>query len=366
MGLRRFSSGLRKPLPELLIASATVVAFAVALVGLELLLRRVDPRYLDRVGGPTIYSEAYGWKPRPGFEGLLHGVLTTVNAAAYRGREHPKERPSDRTRIVMLGDSIAFGVRVTDGQTFSALLESRSERFYVVNLAVEGYGTDQELLRLEREGLLYHPHVVILNFCLTNDVLNNSLRTDTEDERVPKPYFSWDGDALHLHDEHLKLSRLGKVEHWLEDESHLYHRVAALLPARPARRPTSEGQGEAAVRKGRRKATDLTFRLIRRVDEVTRRAGARFLVLLHPDEPALRRRSPLLQAFCWTPLLEGIAVVDLGERYRSEGMTFDQIALDYQGHLSPLGHHFAAEEIEALLAETPPRQHRVACRDDPR
>ena len=31
-----------------------------------------------------------------------------------------------------------------------------------------------------------------------------------------------------------------------------------------------------------------------------------------------------------------------------------------------IGHHFASEEIEALLAEAPPRAHRVACRDDPR
>ncbi len=194
--------------------------------------------------------------------------------------------------------------------------------------------------------------MVILNFCLTNDVLNNSLRTDTEDEHVPKPYFSGDGDALHLHDEHLKLTRLGRIAQWLEDESHLYHRVAALFPARPARRPTSEGQAEATVRIGRLQATELTFRLIRRVEEVTKAGGARFLVLLHPDEPVFRRRSPLLQAFCFTPLLEGIAVVDLGERYRAEGMAFDQLSLDYQGHLSPLGHHFAAEEVEALLTST--------------
>ena len=353
---------MRRPFGEILLAAGTVAAFAFVLVGLELLLRRLDPRYLDRQG-PTIYSETYGWKPRPGYAWLLHGVPTTVNAKAYRGREHPLRKPPDRTRVVMLGDSIAFGARVTDEQTFGALLESGSGRFDVVNLAVEGYGTDQELLRLENEGLAYHPDVVVLNFCMTNDVLNNALRSDTEDDGVPKPYFSWEEGALHLHDEHLKRSGFRRSLQWLEDQSFLYHRLAALLPARER---TGQGHGADAAGIRRLPSEDLTFRLIRRIDEVTKDQGARLLVVLHPDEPAFRLRSPLLQSFCWTQLLEGIPVVDLGDRYRAEGMAFDQIALDYQGHLTPLGHHLAAEEIETLLAQTPSREHRVACRDDAR
>ena len=351
---------MRKPRPEIRLALGTVVAFAFVLVGLELLLRRLDPRYLDR-HGPTIYSETYGWKPRPGYAWLLHGVPTTVNAKAYRGREHPLRKPPDRTRVVMLGDSIAFGARVTDEQTFGALLESGSGRFDVVNLAVEGYGTDQELLRLENEGLAYHPDVVVLNFCMTNDVLNNVRQSDTEDEGVLKPYFSWEEGALRLHDEQLKLSAPRRALQWLADESFLYHRVAGLLPARTRR---GQGQGANPDRVRRLPSEDLTFRLIQRIEAVTRREGARLLVVLHPDEPAFRRRSPLLQSFCWTKLLEGIPVVDLGERYRAAGMTFDQIALDYQGHLTPLGHQLAAEEMGAVLTETPSREHRVTCRDD--
>jgi GDSL-like lipase/acylhydrolase family protein len=351
---------LRRPSPEALLALAAVAAVAFGLVGLELLLRLLDPRYLDRQG-PTVYSETYGWAPRPGFAWLLHDIPTHVNAKSYRGPEHTLAKPPGRTRVVVLGDSIAFGARATDDQTFSALLQSRGERYDVVNLAVEGYGTDQELLRLEHEGLAYHPDVVILSFCLTNDVLNNSLHADSEDARVPKPYFTWDEGTLVLHDEHVKLSKLRRMAQWLEDESQVFRRAAALLPARTAE---AESHPETAVRLKRLPAEDLTFRLIRRIHEVTLEAKARFLVVLHPDEPAYRRRSPLLQSFCWTPLLEGIPVVDLGDRYRAEGAKFDDIAVDYQGHLTPLGHRLTALEIEALLSETPPRPHRVACRDD--
>ena len=353
---------MRRPLPELLLAASTCVAFVAILAVLEYGLRVAEPRYLDRDGGALVYSEDYGWKLRAGFRGVFHGAFTTINAGEFRGPSHPLEKPAGRTRIVMLGDSITFGHGVRDAETFSALLESRAGRFDVVNLSVEGYGTDQELLRLEREGLRYAPDVVILNVCLTNDVVNNELTTDQQDpeERIPKPYFSLEGGELRLHDAHLKLTRLRRVGQWLRDQSHLYRRLVSLLPAREPR--TSAVKREPRL--DMRTATDLTLRLIRRAADDSRRAGARFLVLLHPDQPAFRGRSPLLRKLCRTSLLDGIPVVDVGESYRAQRLEFDQICLDYQGHLTPLGHSFAERLIETLLAEPPSTEHRLACAEE--
>ena len=113
MALKRFhSSTLREASPRSCSPPGPSSPSGSCLVGLELGLRRLDPRYLDR-HGPTVYSETYGWKPRPGFAWLLHGVPTTVNDRAYRGREHPLAKPPGRTRVVLLGDSITFGARVT-------------------------------------------------------------------------------------------------------------------------------------------------------------------------------------------------------------------------------------------------------------
>jgi hypothetical protein len=327
---------------ELLLATGTVVVFVAALAGAEGLLRHADPHYLDRVQGSTVYSEKYGWRMRPGFEGRLHDVFISVNSRGYRGREHPFEKPLGRTRVLMLGDSVTFGVKVSDGETFSDLLESRSGHFEVVSLAVPGYGTDQELLLLEREGRRYRPDVVILNFCLANDAVNNA-------GELRKPFFRPEGEGLRLHDEHLRLPPLGRARQWLADESHLYHRLRGLLPGRPAPPSAPEPDAGEFVRMGPRGAAELTFRLIRRLHEVAKGAGARFLVLLHPDEAAFHERSSLLRRFRRAPELEGIAVQDLGERYRALGLTFEQIAVDEQGHLSPAGHRFTAEAIERLL-----------------
>jgi hypothetical protein len=350
---------VRKPLPELLLAGSTCVVFVAVLAGLEYGLRAVNPRYLDRDESALVYSDDYGWKLRAGFQGVFHGAFTTINAREFRGRNHPLEKPAGRTRILMLGDSIAFGHGVSDGETFSALVESRDPRYDVVNLSVEGYGTDQELLRLEREGLRYSPDVVILNFCLTNDVVNNELTTDQQDpeERSPKPYFSLEGETLRLHDAHLSLSPPRRVAQWLQDQSHLYRRLISLLPARGPR----SGPLRHEARLDPQAATDLTFRLIRRIAERSRLAGARFLLLLHPDQPAFRGRSPLRRKFCKSPLLEGIPVVDVGDSYRARQLEFDQVCLDYQGHLTPLGHAFAAQLVETLLAEPPTTEHRVSC-----
>jgi len=84
----------------------------------------------------------------------------------------------------MLGDSVTFGSGVRDDGTFCAL---RAWRYDVVNLGVEGYGTDQELLQLEHEGLAYHPDVVVLNFTVANDIWNVRSRRD-DVTRLPKPY----------------------------------------------------------------------------------------------------------------------------------------------------------------------------------
>ena len=303
-----------------------------------------------------VYSEDYGWALRRGFRGAFHGVFTTVNERGLPGPRCTQAPVTGRTRVVMLGDSITFGVGVTDAETFSALLEERSERFEVINLAVEGYGTDQELIRLEREGLAYRPAVVILNFCVANDLVNNA-------GSAPKPYFTLEGGALRRHDAHMRLPWWRAAAQWLDG------RVASLpspggpAPGAPeASRAGSASAGRSGGPEGRRGADFRPHPAHRRAEPG---GSARFLVLLHPDEIAFGERSSVLRRFCKTDALGGIAVVDLGARYRALGLDYESIARDEQGHLTPLGHHFAAEIIEGLLTDPPTGGLRLACRDEP-
>ncbi len=340
----------RLPVRELLLAAATVAACTALLVVAELAARRLDPHYLDRTRGSEVFSERYGWKLRPGFAGLLHDVPTTVNASGYRGALHPYQRTPGKTRLLMLGDSITFGSWARDYDTFSYLLEHRSDRYEVVNLAVEGYGTDQELLVLEDAGPRYRPDVVVLNVCIANDPLDNLLPRWWYWR--PKPHFSWDGRRLVLHDEELRLSPARRAIQWLADESHLLNRLRELLPfaSEPSLFPPVPRQEGERQRFDRHAANELTARIVFRVSDVARRGGEDLLVLLHPDKPTFEGTSKVAPKLAAALREQGIWVEDLAEFYRGAGLSHKQVAIDWQGHLTPLGHHFVAEEIESLLA----------------
>ena len=86
------------------------------------------------------------------------------------------------------------------------------------------------------------------------------------------------------------------------------------------------------------------------MDEVARGAGARLLVVLHPNQPEILHPSRLSTRLLEDPELEGIPILDLGARYRARGLGPGELLLDFQGHLSPLGHRVAVEEIETWLA----------------
>ena len=68
------------------------------------------------------------------------------------------------TRIAVFGCSQTFGSGVEDDETFSARLAVSLRGVEVLNFGVHGYGTDQMLLRWEREGVAYAPDVVVLAF----------------------------------------------------------------------------------------------------------------------------------------------------------------------------------------------------------
>jgi lysophospholipase L1-like esterase len=88
-------------------------------------------------------------------------------------------------RIVVLGDSLTFGIAVDDGERFTDVLGRRFSGLEVINLGVTGYGTDQELRVLELEGFRYQPDIVMLVVTLSNDLQDiGYTRRD-----LPKPYY---------------------------------------------------------------------------------------------------------------------------------------------------------------------------------
>src|SRR4029078_12555389 len=95
-----------------------------------------------------------------------------------------------------------------------------------------GAGTSQERIKLEREGLSPAPRVVVLNFCLANDLADNALPVFLYDGVHPNPYFRLRDGTLELHAEHLRLAAAARTALWLSEHSVLFN---VLSPGRVGR-----------------------------------------------------------------------------------------------------------------------------------
>lgn len=123
------------------------------------------------------YDRLLGWNPRANLKNhdIGSGAFLSTNSQGIRGtKEYSTEKVGNTLRIITLGDSFTFGEEVSDNQTFSSFLERKIPGIEVINLGVGGFGHDQMLLKLETEGIKYHPDIVILGF-LGTDMERNIL-----------------------------------------------------------------------------------------------------------------------------------------------------------------------------------------------
>jgi lysophospholipase L1-like esterase len=322
----------------------------------ELALRAWQPEFLrhSRVRHPHVYDETYGWSLRPGARYVGRGGETiTVNEDGYRGARHAPAPDPRVKRIVMLGDSITFGTGVGDDETFSHLLDARAD-LEVLNLGVDGYGTDQALIRLEREGLPRRPQVVILNFCVRNDIYDNALPVALYDGRSPKPYFTLSGNGLEKHDTHLRLSRAQRAAVLVMERSHLVNAILGDAPQVVGEGRDEEDWGDRrqAVLADFERAAEVTRRLILTMADRSAESGAAFVVLVHPDRRAWSDDPAMV-----TPLTAGglgrTHLVTMSAHYRARKLTFEELTLDRLGHLSPRGHRVASEVIHSVIDSLP-------------
>jgi hypothetical protein len=320
------------------------------MVGAEGLARLWAPDYLTRTRGIHVFSETCGWAPRKGASATIEGSRVALNARGYRGRALAVPRAGGLTRVVVLGDSVAFGLGVSDEQTFAHLLDFRDNGIEAGNLAVQGYGPDQELLLLEREGLREDPDVVVLAFCLANDFADAVLPVSLYDGRTAKPRFRLAGDHLVLDDSSLRQSPTRAALQWLSDHSQVFNRLSALAPRggllpdlhwRARKRDALRDEGYALR---------LSLALVRRMDALCRERGIAFLVATFPSQTSYRAKTSLAERFLAALRSDGIPVVDMAARYRGLGLRYKQVALDYMGHLGPRGHAAASRVLEGEIA----------------
>jgi hypothetical protein len=99
------------------------------------------------------------------------------NSMGFRGSREFGPKPPGVVRLLLLGDSMTYGLGVNDDQTFACHLERNLREGQipaeVVNSGCPGKGTDYELKLFQTRGVKLHPDVTVLCF-FYNDFDDNA------------------------------------------------------------------------------------------------------------------------------------------------------------------------------------------------
>jgi hypothetical protein len=313
-------------------------------------------------------------------------VTVRTNALALRGAPASVEKPAGTYRVLVLGDSFAFGFGVEDEQAFPAVLERTlapppgRERVEVLNAGVAGWSADQYLLFLETRGFALSPDLVLLAVSENDpgDLAWNRLTLD--ERRLPRRieptrrYIDRRGAMRYLRGGPLALPALRfPGQAWLADHSRLYYwlhyRIARAWTARDLegeeRRlaeqagPPPEGPIASldpdAIQRGLWSGAGFRLRFHRHLVAAIRAACAGRGVAL----------ATLLVAFRGPPPQAGSAAADLADDCARDprcttssqllaGHAEDELFFAQDGHWTPRAHELVGRGLARWLAGVEP------------
>lgn len=124
-----------------------------------------------------------------------HKILRTNQAGMREDKDFALQKPEGTVRILGLGDSGMWGWSLDQGQGYMEVLEANLNAredlpdVEVLNLAVPGYNTYQELRALETKGLPYQPDVVVVGWCENDFMLPFFMYSRRDHFKEPGSYF---------------------------------------------------------------------------------------------------------------------------------------------------------------------------------
>ena len=152
-----------------IIIVAILVGFAIG----EIAVRLIPDSWVPQLAPVQASQLDLTGLQRPSDNPLLYYELVPsvagVNPAGYRGRQYTEAKPDGVKRIMGIGNSTAFGLGVVEADTYLRRMEtllnpSGGEPVQVVNLAVPGYNTQQELEMLRTRGFDFDPDLIVLGY----------------------------------------------------------------------------------------------------------------------------------------------------------------------------------------------------------
>ncbi len=173
---KKKASRLKAILQNLLVLLIVVI---IMLFLAEIIIRIFFPQNLNY----TEFDSTLMFKHIPNFETNYHrqefSNTIKFNSHGLRDYEYSYEKPKGTFRILLIGSSFSQALQVQLNQTYENILEKKLNnelkgKYEVINMAVGGYSTAQELFYLRTEGLKYNPDLILLDFS-SRDVAENAI-----------------------------------------------------------------------------------------------------------------------------------------------------------------------------------------------
>jgi lysophospholipase L1-like esterase len=329
-----------------LVAGSVLFVFAL----FEVFLRLFHPQVFEvHPQGMYLADDEAGYVLAPNFEGTIERAefLTTitVNNAGLRG-PRLEDRRDGAYRILVLGDSFAFGFGTEDDETFSVglercLNESGGGSYEVLNAGIPGYGTVDQLNFLRSRGAELAPDLVILQFLSSNDLDENRY-----------PAVEWadveDGWLVSRNYDPATLLPLWKrFEYWIKGNFHSVKFISArvgyvLLKSSLFPELERAFWGERFAEEEER----LFEEALSRIKEHAEGLGAELLFLYATGQgPVVAREEPVLDSEALVSRVVSAHEVDWLNSFRLMRANEDRMNFYYpaDGHWNPAGHRFVGE-----------------------
>lgn len=143
------------------------ISFCFTLFLAEAFVRIFYPHSRDHVIPGSLFDidNYLGWKFQTGKRSNHHtryfDVIYDINSLGYRDKPRNTFKTKMTYRILLYGDSHVFGWGVHEDKRFSNLIENQGQGLEMWNLAVPGYGLDQQILSYEIGGKSFNANEVV-------------------------------------------------------------------------------------------------------------------------------------------------------------------------------------------------------------
>lgn len=295
----------------------------------------------------------YRAAPKIGYE-LVPGVAGTgsfgeaivINSHGLRDVERPWAKPQGVTRILVLGDSFTFGMKIEAPASYPKALEAMlngsgdGRRYDVINAGVVAYSLCQERKWLGLKGWRYEPDLILIGFFGDDP----HCQGEESGQRFLEPRV------------YRTFTRVSTLYNYLRNSYNIV-KARYLERWRPA---WTGGRASRARYLERNRFTNIreeewgaVAKDLGAIRSGAARRGAGLLVVVIPDAgqvgfPELQSPTRRLLTICKN---EGIACLDTTPRFEAAPEPLNLYLYPLDPHLSPAGHALVAQAVAERIAD---------------